>query len=219
MAERLKGRDVHRADLAEAMAELREETELDGRRITARAGHQQRLADRFAVPFAEAVDGMREQLGGGMRAAVPLGIDGGVREPEVRRKIDDAHARARAARQRMPERLDDRPHGFRARGMGQRAEDDVGPQRLPVHVLDGLKRRQPPPGEMGEDRLHRRAGVALGGQRHQFHVRARGQQAHEIGPGVARGAQHRDPPCPVIRHCAHPVPTTASAPFSRRGPA
>ena len=52
--------------------EQRQEAELNRRRIAPGVGHQARLADPFPVDFGQAVGCLGDQIGAGVRHAVPL---------------------------------------------------------------------------------------------------------------------------------------------------
>ena len=61
-----------------------------GRRVAARPGDEaRRRARSVAEQLGQAVDGLGQQLGDGVLLAVPLGVEGGVGQPEVGGQVDD----------------------------------------------------------------------------------------------------------------------------------
>jgi hypothetical protein len=114
--------------------------------------------------------------------AVPARIGVG-RKPEVRRQIDDA--RLGRARQQI---LDD----LLRRAVRQRTERDVERGGGPIKAVDRLQRRQDVRRELRKHRRHLLTGAAVGREQRDLGMRMSQQQAHQLRPGIAGGAEHAD---------------------------
>ena len=61
-------------------------------RVAARASDKRRGGQRAPRELSQSIDCIRKQAGGRMVAAVPFGVDSGVAQPEIGRKVDDLRA-------------------------------------------------------------------------------------------------------------------------------
>ena len=179
--------DIGRVD--QSRADQRQQHQQGGRRVTAGAGDQPAPGDVVAIEFAQAVDRFRLQMRRPVRMAVPRGVGVHVAQPEIGRHVGDLQMRGQAG--------DD----FLGRAVGQAADDDVA--GVPVRLRDGHEIRQLDHAEMREHGLHRLAGMPVGGHQRDAQVRVGQDQAHEIGAGVAAGAEDADPDL-VFAHAVDP---------------
>ena len=161
----------------------RDQRQLGAARVAAGIGDEPRRLDLSPIDLGETVDRVFLQFGRGVGMAVPARIGGRIGQAEIGRKIDDLDAR-RARQQMLDHRL--------RRGVRQRAESKIKPERLPI---DGIERRQRRQGEGQELRKHvrhRLAGPAIGGQQHDFRARMADEQPQQFRAGIAGGAEHPD---------------------------
>ena len=77
------------------------------------------------------------------------------------------------------------------RAVGQAAKDHI--HAVPIRVLDRNKLGQLEAPQMRVDRLHGLPGLGVGGQELDGGARMAGQQTHQIGAGIAAGAEDPHP--------------------------
>ena len=164
----------------------RHQRQLGRGRIAAGIGHQPGGRHLRPLELGQPIDGLRLQRRRLVGMAVPLGIGRQVGEPEVGRQVDDLEL----ARQGRDHRL--------RRAVRQRAKYQV--DRVPVGRLDLHQIGQPDRAEMREDLGERPAGLAIGGEQADLRGRMAGEQAHQLGAGVAAGPQDADPQPIGLRH-------------------
>ena len=179
------GVDDHAGALDEAGVEQRRQGERGGRDVAAGRGDEPGADQLLAVALGQAVGGLGEQGRLVVLEAVPLRVQRGVLEPVGRRQVDDAADPSDELRREGHRRL-----------VREAEEHDVEP----VDAVDGVVvgGRQLEVGVGGGQRRVQRGGGRAGlriGRRHR-HVEARvaGQQAQQLGAGVARRPDDAGPP-------------------------
>jgi hypothetical protein len=138
-----------------------------------------------AAPAREA-HGLLLQVRRLVLLAEPLGVAGDVGQPEIVRQVDHLQ---------IPRQLGDDLLG---RAMGQRAEHHV--DAGPIRFVDLDQRRQLQMAEMGKHLGQGLAGLAVGGEQADLHLRMAGQQAHQFRARVAARSQDSDPNSVRTRH-------------------
>src|SRR5262249_8184151 len=155
--------------------EQRQKSKLHGRRIAARVADDTRALDLRAVDFRQPVDRFLEQIRAAMRHPVPLLEDRRVPEPEIGREVYDLHAGAdELARLRQRDAVWGREEHDVARregGLGWTDEREV---------VDAAQARK--------HLRDLRAGVFARGDRADFDVRMRGENAQKLDARVAGAA-------------------------------
>ena len=154
--------------------------------IAAGIGHQPRGLDRGTRQLGEAIHRLFLQVRRLVLMAEPLGIAGDVGQPEIVRQVNHLQ---------FPGQLGDDLLG---RAMGQRAEHHIDAR--PVRLIDLDQRRQLQMAEMGKHLRQGLAGLAVGGQQTDLHLRMAGQQAHQLSARVAARSQDSDPNSVRTRH-------------------
>ena len=157
------------------------------RHVAAGAGDEPRPADLVAVELRQAVDGFLLKLRGRMRLAITARIVLRIPQPEVGGKVHDLQ---------RPRKLGD--HLLRCR-MRKGAKGYVDARE--IDFLDALQTGQVEMAQVWKDLGHGHAGLAVGGQRSDRHVRMRRDEADQFGPRVAGGAKDGD----GVRHFRYPA--------------
>ena len=173
-------------------ARERSEREQRRRRIAAWIGHQVCPREHVPVELGQPVDGIVEQLRREV-LAVPLAVDRGIAQAEVRAQVDDPH---------LP--LEQRRDHRRRRAVRVRDHRRVD-VRMPVevqlleherHAVTRVKIVEPAPD------------VRARGDRNQLEARMRMEQSRRQRPAKSGRAEHRDPK----RHgCSPPAQLRATA--------
>ena len=192
------GVDDDVADVDLAARRERQQREQRRGRVAAGAGDEPRVADGGAVVLGEPVDRLGLKVHRLVLVAVPGLVGLGVAEPEVGRHVDELDLRVLRKH---------RPGDLLRGAVGQAAEDGV--DAAPVGVLDGGEARQLDEAEMREDLGHGLAGMGVGGERRDLHLRMEEGEADEVGARVAGGAQHADPDL-VVHGIVAPRPYTGA---------
>ena len=151
-----------------------------GGRVAAGSGDERGGPQLVAVQLWQAVHELVEQLGRGVRLAVPLGVRGRVAQAEVCRQVDDVLHLG-------PQLGDDR---LRC-AVGQAAEDEVESAHRIWRVCGELQLRvRRCQAWIGVD--HRSADLGVAGGELDRQIRMAGAQAEELGAGEARTADDAD---------------------------
>ena len=150
------------------------------RRVAAGHGHPGGAPQLLAVELGQAVRPGAELVGERVLRPVPGRVGTRVAQPEVGREVDDQPGRGQGPRGELG-----RP------AMGQGAEQHVGAllEALVDRAEGELAVGGPQPGIAGDERL---AGRLVARRPGDVEVGMAGQEAQQLGPGVARGAEHAD---------------------------
>lgn len=165
-----------------ARARQRQQAQQRRRRVAAGTGDQPRRGNRRAVVFGQPVYGLALHVERGMGTPVPLLVGAAIAQAEVGRHVDEAHVRMG---------VEHRPGDILRGTVRQPAEDDI--DLRPVGLVHGGQVRQAGETQVREHLGHGLAGVGVGGQRGDFHVRMGQRQTHDIRTGVAGSAENADP--------------------------
>ncbi|OIQ83793.1 hypothetical protein GALL_344110 [mine drainage metagenome] len=160
-------------------AQQRRETDLHRRRVAAGVGDDARVADRVAVQFGQAVGGFAQQVGAGVRHAVPALESRGVAQPEVSGEVDDAHAG-----------VEQRARLLHRDAVRRREEDHVAVVQR--RVVGGREAQVGVAAQAGEHLGHRGACFLARGDRAQPRVRMVREQTQQFDPGVSGSADDSD---------------------------
>jgi hypothetical protein len=172
------GIDDEIARVNQPCLDQRQQQHEDRSRVASRASHKTGLGDVVTIMLGETVDSLLLQVEGNVVVAVPLLVCVRIAQPEVRRHVDDLDV----VRQGDDDLL--------AGGVRQAAERGIN--AAPVDLVIGDHGRQTQTGKVRVYGLYRLAGVGVGGQRHDFHVRVGHGQSHQIRPGVPGCADDSD---------------------------
>ena len=172
--------DHDAARLDQPFAQEGGEREDRGGRVAAGDRHQLGLAQRLAVQLGDAVDGARQQIGRRV-LAVPLPVDGGVAQPEVRREVE--HGDAGLAQRRH------RGRGGRVR---ERGEGELDLARELGGVGRGREAQIQHPAQGREGVAHRLARALLGRHHRELEPGMAQEDPQELEPGVPARSEDRD---------------------------
>jgi len=155
-------------------------------RVAPRARHQTCGADLGPVELGQSVDrfGLTRQRG--MVIAIPALVFRRIAQPEIGGQIDDLQGLGQIA-----------DHLLRGR-MRQRAKAQIYARE--INLLDLLQYRQVQMAQMRKHIGHALPGLGIGPHRRDAHIGMRGNQAHQLGPRIARSPQNRD----IMRHVVCP---------------
>ena len=176
------GVDDDVADIDQPGLRDRHERQQRRRRIAAGTGDKPRAPYLVAIELRQPVDRFLLQRRRTVLMAVPFGVDRHVGEAKIRRHVDHLHLRVCG---------EHRGSDLLRGAVRQPAEDGV--ELRPVDLLPFDEGRQVEHEEMRKDLRHRLAGMGVGGERRDLHVRMARGEAYQVGAGIAGRAENADP--------------------------
>ncbi len=159
---------------------------LHGRGVAAGAGHQPRFADIVAVELGQAIYGLFLQIGRHMDRAIPFLVGRRIAQAEIGAEVDHLHQTGKIAHEGLAE----------AMRKGREDEVDLGE----INLFDGAEHRKIEMAQLGINAGHGLARLTVGRQGRDPQFGVGGDDPHEFGAGIARGAKYSD----VIGHMGLP---------------